>query len=163
MNLLQENVGAADVFPSAATLAEYTANIRLDWQILPPGTVDEVVRGILRGKSAISPEQEAIMKSRISVMAGLNPEAYIAGTDGFLRYFGAKFGDDFVAFENIRYGNAIYVMYDSWQDLSKKSRIELLNGSRDSFDRIEHREGWEAKFTAMVQEYSERVKSQEND
>lgn len=155
LNLLQENVGAADVFPSAATLAEYTATIRLDWQILPPGTVDEVVRGILRGKSAISSEQEAIMKSRISVMAGLNPEAYIAGTDGFLRYFGAKFGDDFVAFENIRYGNAIYVMYDSWLDLSKKSRIELLNGPRDSFDRIEHREGWEAKFTAMVQEYRE--------
>jgi hypothetical protein len=33
--------------------------------------------------------------------AGRN--AYIAGTDGFLRYFGAKFGDDFVVFENVRF------------------------------------------------------------
>ena len=36
------------------------------------------------------------------------PEAYIRGTDGFLRYF----GDDFVAFENARYGNAPYIMYE---------------------------------------------------
>lgn len=161
LNLLQENIGAADVFPSAASLAEYAATIHLDWQVLPPGTVDEVVQRMLKGKSAITKEQETTMRARISVMAKLAPEAYIAGTDGFLRYFGAKFGDDFVAFENIRYGNAIYVMYDSWQDLSKKTRMELLSGSRDMFDRIEHRKDWELRFEAMVKEYRARQKNAE--
>jgi len=151
LNILQENVGAADVFVSVATLAEYAATVRVDWQLLPPGTIDEVVRGMLKGKKPVSPKLEAVMKARVAVMARLKPEAYVAGSDGFLRYFGAKFGDDFVAFENAHYGNALYVMYETWQELSKKSRIDLLAGPRDSFDRIEHREGWEDRLRALVE------------
>ena len=30
------------------------------------------------------------------------------------------------------------VMYESWQELSKQSRVELLNGPRDKFDRSEY-------------------------
>ncbi|MDO8566098.1 MAG: hypothetical protein Q7S04_02875 [Candidatus Moranbacteria bacterium] len=162
LNLLQENVGAADVFRYTASLADYAATIRVDWVILPPGTVDEVIRGMLKGKSKITPAQEATMKERVTLMSRLEPEVYIAGSDGFLRYFGAKFGDDFVAFENIRYGNAIYVMYDSWEELSKKSRIDLLSGPRDSFDRIEHRDGWEERFSAMVQGYRDKKKNKKS-
>lgn len=157
LNLLQENVGAADVFVSAATLADYAATIRVDWQLLPPGSVDEVVRGMLKGKKPVTPEQEETMKKRVTVMGQLKPQVYIAGTDGFLRYFGAKFGDDFVVFENVRYGNALYLMYEDWQTLSKRSRVELLNGPRNSFDRIEHREGWEAQLKAAVQKYQKKT------
>lgn len=156
LNLLQENIGSVDVFPSAATLAEYTASIRVDWQILPPGSVDEIIRKMLTRKGSITREQEESMKERITVMSRLKPEAYIAGTDGFLRYFGAKFGNDFVVFENIRYGNALYIMYESWQELSKKSRIDLLCGPRDTFDRIEHRAEWESKLKAMVEGYRKK-------
>ena len=35
-------------------------------------------------------------------MHRLRPESYVIGTTNFARYFGAKFGDDFVAFENNR-------------------------------------------------------------
>jgi hypothetical protein len=156
LNLLQENIGAADVFPSAASLADYAATIRVDWQILPPGSVDEVVRRIIEGKRRVTPEQAAIIKERVSVMARLKPEAYVAGTDGFLRYFGAKFGDDFVVFENARYGNAIYLMYESWQELSKRSRVDLLTGDRESFDRIEHRDGWQQTLARKVSAYRDR-------
>jgi hypothetical protein len=93
------------------------------------------------------------MKERVTVMHRLKPEAYITGTDGFLRYFGAKFGDDFVAFENARYGNALYIMYDGWEALSQRSRIELLAGDRDSYDRIEHRKGWVDQLRGRVQAY----------
>lgn len=159
LNLLQESVGASDVFPSVATLAEYSATIRVDWQILPPGTVDEVIQQMFSGrKNRPTADQEEAMKQRMNVMSRLKPEAYIAGADGFLRYFGAKFGDDLVAFENIRYGNAIYVMYEAWQDLSKRSRVELLTGSRDSFTRIEHRDGWEQNLKAIVETYRAKQK-----
>lgn len=153
LNLLQENVGAADVFESATSLADYARSVKVDWQLLPPGTVDEVVAAMLRGKGPVTPQQEAVMKERIAVMHGLKPEAYITGTDGFLRYFGAKFGDDFVVFENARYGNAIYIMYEGWEALSQKSRIELLAGDRDRYDRIEHRPGWVNQLRGRVQAY----------
>lgn len=153
LNLLQENVGAADVFESATSLADYALSVKVDWQLLPPGNVDEVVAAMLRGKRPVSPQQQAVMKERITVMQRLQPEAYVTGTDGFLRYFGAKFGDDFVAFENARYGNALYIMYDGWEALSQKSRIELLAGDRDSYDRIEHRPGWIEQLRGRVRGY----------
>lgn len=153
LNLLQENVGAADVFESATSLADYAMSVKVDWQLLPPGTVDEVVAAMLRDKRPVTLHEEGVMKERVSVMHRLKPEAYITGTDGFLRYFGAKFGDDFVVFENARYGNALYIMYDGWESLSQKSRIELLAGDRDSYDRIEHRKGWIDQLRGRVQAY----------
>lgn len=158
LNLLQENVGAADVFESATSLADFALSVKVDWQLLPPGTltVDEVVATMLQNKRPVALQQAMVMKERITAMHRLKPEAYITGTDGFLRYFGAKFGDDFVAFENARYGNALYIMYDGWETLSQKSRIELLAGGRDSYDRIEHRQGWIAQLRGRVQAYRAR-------
>ena len=71
----------------------------------------------------------------------------------FVRYFGAKYADDFVVFENLRYGNALYVMFERWQELSQRSRIDLLKGDHEGFERIEHREGWEDRLEAMVERY----------
>ena len=88
LNLLQENVGAADIFKSTTTIAEYAATVRVDWQLLPPGSVDEVFAAMTAGKNPITPEQAAVMKQRLQVMVRLKPEAFVTGTDSFLRYFG---------------------------------------------------------------------------
>lgn len=161
LNLLQENVGAADVFPSAATLADYAATVHVEWQLLPPGSVDEVLHAMLAGKKPVSAAEHGLMKERTTVLSQLRPEAFITGTDGFQRYFGAKFGDDFVVFENVRYGNAIYVMYEEWQVLSQKSRVELLAGDPDSFERIIHQPGWIDKLKAEVAAYRRRKRREQ--
>jgi len=155
LNLLQENVGMIGVFPSIASLADYAKTVYIDWEILPPGTVDEVIEALLKNQKTgnITPDQIKVMRERIGVMSKLKPDVYIKGTSGFLRYFGAKFGEDFVVFENIKYGNALYVMYDSWVELSKRSRTDLLNGPREDFERIEHREGWDDILRKFVREY----------
>jgi len=152
LNILQENVGAADVFPSAATLADYLDTVRIDWEILPPGKVDDVIRRMLQGKRPIREDQRQLMEQRLKVLSRFKPEAYIAGTNGFLRYFGAKFSDDLIVFENLNYGNAIYVMYERWEDLSKRSRVDLLRGDRAGFDRVEHRDGWEGRLEALLEQ-----------
>lgn len=161
LNLLQENVGIVDVFPSIATLADYAKTVYIDWEILPPGTVDEIIEALLKNqnKESITLDQIKTMRERIGVMSKLKPVVYIKGTTGFLRYFGAKFGDDFVVFENIKYGNALYVMYDSWEELSKKSRTELLSGQREGFDRVEHKKGWDGILRKFVQKYRYKNKS----
>ena len=154
LNLLQENIHTIDVFESTASIEEYCSQIKVDWIIFPPETVDEIVKKIIGGKKKyITPEQESTIKERVTQISKLKPECYISGGDGFLRYFGAKFGEDFIVFENVRYGNAIYVMYDNWEELTKKSRMELLNGPEESFERILHKEGWEEKLEAMVKKY----------
>ncbi|MDP3495483.1 MAG: hypothetical protein Q8R82_20435 [Hyphomonadaceae bacterium] len=161
LNLLQENVGAADVFPSAATLVEYAATVHVDWQLLPPGSVDEVLQAMLAGRKPVSAAEHGVMKDRITVMSQLRPEAFVTGTDGFQRYFGAKFGDDFVVFENLRYGNAMYVMFEDWQALSQKSRVELLAGDPASFERIIHQPGWIDKLKAELAAYRKRKRREQ--
>jgi len=151
LNLLQENVGAVDVFPSAATLAEFTRTVQLDWEFLPPNDVEAVVRHILAKKPTMTVDERKTMEERLSVFAKFNPTAFLTGTSGFLRYFGAQFRDDLVVFENINYGNALYVMTDNWQELSKRSRMELLKGPREGFERIEHRQGWETQLQGVLQ------------
>jgi hypothetical protein len=153
LNILQENVGAADVFPSAATLAEYMATVRVDWEILPAGTIDEVLRRMLAGKRQVSAERQKIMEDRLQTFSRFAPEHYVAGTSGFLRYFGAMYADDLVVFENLAYGNALYVMYENWKTVSQRSRIDLLKGPRDEFDRIEHRDGWVNRLGALLREH----------
>ncbi len=84
---------------------------------------------MLHGKRAVSADQRKTMEQRLRVFGRFKPEAYIAGTNGFLRYFGAKYSDNLVVFENLNYGNAIYIMYDDWKELSKRSRVDLLKQS----------------------------------
>ena len=84
------------------------------------------------------------------------PEAMIYGRSGFQRYFGAKLKDDIVLFENVEHGNAIYVMFDEWEKLSQKSRLELLSGRYgDGFERVIHAGGWKAKVCRIVQMHQE--------
>jgi len=113
---------------------------------------------MLEGKKKVTPEQESTIKERVEQIDKLKPVGYIAGGDGFLRYFGAKFGDDFVVFENARYGNAIYIMYENWEELSKRSRVDLLSGPEESFDRILHKPGWKEELTLRVQIYRSKNK-----
>lgn len=153
LNLMQENVGAVDVFASTATFADYVKTIHVDWEILPLGKVDEVLKRMLQGKRPVSSQQQQVMKARLQVMEHLNPQGYIAGTNEFLRYFGAKFEDDFVAFENLNYGNAIYVMYDKWEELSQRTRVDLLKAKTEGFERVLHTDGWETRLKMLLDEH----------
>jgi hypothetical protein len=67
--------------------------------------------------------------------------AFIHGRSGFRRYFGAKFADHLVVFENIEHGNTAYVMFERWETLSQKTRLQLLAGPADGFVRVIHKRG----------------------
>lgn len=150
LNLLQENAGVADVYASKATRADYLKTVFVAWEILPPGERDTTIARILSG---VRNPTEALRKKlieRYNLLASLKPQAFVNGASGFRRYFGAKFADDFVVFENIEHGNAIYAMFEDWKELSKRSRLELLAGDRKGFERIVHKRGWDEKLRKLV-------------
>jgi hypothetical protein len=51
----------------------------------------------------------------------------------------------------MNYGNALYVLYADWQDVSKRSRLQLLRGTTENFDRVVHTEGWEGRFESHIE------------
>ena len=153
VNLLQENTGAADVFSADADRAAYRETISVSWEILPHGDQGEMLARVLSKFKKPTKELHEKLIDRFRFLEQLEPVAYISGTSGFQRYFGAKLADDLVVFENLDYGNAIYVMFEEWERLSKRSRLELLktrgNGAR--FERVVHRKGWKEALLEIIQ------------
>ena len=150
LNLLQENVGICSVQPSSTSIDDYIMSLNLDWEILPPGTREEAILRLFRGRQ---PSREALecAADRYDFFMTLNPQRLVYGTSGFRRYFGALLRDNLVVFENVEYGNAIYVMFGNWRELSRRSRIELLSGQYGTdFVRIPHSEAWKSRVAKAV-------------
>lgn len=151
INVLQENTGAAGVFAADASADDYKATIRLDWQIFPPGSADEVVARIAgTARPGNAPDFEKHVLDRVRLFESFNPTNYIQGQGGFGSYFGAQFADDLVVFENLKYGNAVYLLYQNWDEISRRSRLDLLRDQDAHFDRVVHTPGWEDRLTALL-------------
>jgi hypothetical protein len=151
LNLLQENAGVSGVFSSAATRDDFIGTVHLDWEIFPPGNAAQLIASMTKGGGSLSAEQRGLVAARLKLFARLPVEKLIKGSNSFGSYIGALYADDLVVFENMNYGNALYVLYADWQDVSKRSRLELLRGTTENFDRIVHTEGWEDRFESHIE------------
>jgi hypothetical protein len=145
LNLLQENAGVCSVYASTATREEFIGTVALDWEIFPPGTAAEVIAALTKGRPVRS-GRAGVVEDRIKLLASLKPTAFLRGTGSFSSYVGAQFANDLVVFENVTYGNALYVLNDQWVDVSRRSRLDLLKGTTRNFDRFLHTDGWQDRF-----------------
>jgi hypothetical protein len=150
LNLLQENVGRTDIYPSDSTREDFIKTLTLEWEVFPPGTIEEVVGRLRRRMRRSDTRTDTILKDRVEAFSELKPRAYVQGTNGFNSYIGAQFADDLVVFENVRYGNALYILYDDWQSVSRRSRVDLIRGTDADFDRIIHGAAWKQQFQDVI-------------
>lgn len=150
ISLLRENIGShAALVPTTLSVADWLADQQVTWELLPPGEMSFAkVASRLRVNSS-SPRVQH-MQDRFQAVTAMHPGAIIVGSGEFSRYFGFKFRDDLVVLENLDYGNALYVMYDDWEQLSQRSRIDLLSDSTANYERIVHREGWENQLRGTL-------------
>jgi hypothetical protein len=151
-NLLQESTGVVDVHASNATREDFIGTIVLDWKVFPPGHADAVIAAFTKGRGKLPPGKAGVVAERIKLFNRLPVQKFIRGTGQFGAYVGALYADDLVVFENMMYGNALYVLYDDWKEVSKRSRLELLRGTTAKFDRIVHTDGWEDRFETLTEE-----------
>ncbi|MEO0804410.1 MAG: hypothetical protein AAFY57_19380 [Cyanobacteria bacterium J06642_2] len=120
--------------------------ITLDWEIFPPGSREELRARLTSGHHSNNPSQLSEMLDRVELFSRLKPIAYLRGTGGFGSYIGAQYSKDLVVFENVRYGNALYVLYEDWRKISQRSRLELIQGTSKNYDRFAHIDGWEDRL-----------------
>lgn len=145
LNLLHETVGKIDVFDIQASKLDHLSSLSVDWEIFPPGKRDLDIRKIVGTSRNLTDEQYHEFIDRFDTIRSLNPVRYIKGLGGSSAYFGALLKDDLIVFENIKYGNALYILYEDWQDVSKLSRTEILSGNYD-YERIIHSSNWKTNL-----------------
>jgi hypothetical protein len=152
INVLQENTGVTGVFATDATREDYIGTVSLGWEVFPPGTVDEVVQRLSDSppNASNATDFERHVRDRVALFEAFEPRAYLRGQGGFGSYFGAQFADDMVVFENLKYSNAVYILYDDWDEVSRRSRLELLRDHDAKFDRVVHTPGWQDRLTALI-------------
>lgn len=79
---------------------------------------------------------------RLHAIAEAKPEFVAIGTGGFHRYMVFGFPRKRLhILESAYYGNATYVFGNSWEELSKLSKAEILSGDLQKA-RLVHREAW---------------------
>lgn len=152
INLLQEQCRDCHVFDANISNEELARITTVGWEIFPPGTMDRVFTAItsrLRNQTA---ERKREIENRANVLSRLHPTEYIVGSGMNSRYFGAKFGDNIVVFENVDYGNALYILFDNWQEISQMSRIDILKRHERDFIRIIHKDGWQKVLKRHINE-----------
>lgn len=150
LNILQENIGHCDVLAAGRSLKEYLETLCVSWEILPPGTREETLARLSKGR-VLSAQERKDMEDRYDFFYGLKPATFVYGMSGSERYLGALLRDNLVVFENMEYGNAVYVMFEEWKTLSQKSRVELLSGRYGkNFERVVHRKGWKDQVRKIV-------------
>jgi hypothetical protein len=150
LNLLQENTFGADVFSSDASTSDFLSSLIVDWEIFPPGTRESDLQRITTGLRNVTLEVLATITARYDFITSLNPTDLIIGSSGMRRYFGAKFAENLVAFENLTYGNALYILFEDWTTLSQFSRTEILNRPSDQYIRIKHQGAWHDKVRHII-------------
>ena len=152
LNLLQENIGDCGIEQAGITLYDYIQTLHVAWDILPPGTIEEAIDRIFHGRQPTEQESQ-IVNERYDFFITLDPQNLVYGRSGFQRYFGALIEDNLIVFENVKYGNAIYIMFSDWEELSQQSRVDLLSGRfSNDFERVTHVGDWQKKVTKIIEE-----------
>lgn len=149
-SLLRENINShVSVIPTTLSVVDWLADQRVTWEILPRGeaTFEKIVARLRANPSSHRVRE---MQDRYQAVDSMHPGAVVVGEGEFSRYFGFKFRDDLVVLENLDYGNALYVMYEDWTVLSRRTRVDLLADANANYDRIVHRSGWDDRLKALL-------------
>lgn len=151
INLIQENFHAANIFETNQTREQYLQTLVVDWDFFPPGSREHDIQRILNRRPNATRNYINTLNDRYDVMLSLNPQNIISGRSGMRNYFGVQYAENLVAFENLQYGNAIYILFENWRELSTLSRTELLARPDDQFYRVKHKFGWQTQFATIIE------------
>jgi hypothetical protein len=120
------------------------SQLRANWVMLPPGEhpwerIEEHIKKVFAGKA---PSVAKAVLQRQDVILEFNPAVTWRGMGGFSDYIAYIFRDrGLVVLESVHYGNALYVLGDNWEILSKLTKAQIIRHQLAEH-RIVHSKGW---------------------
>lgn len=143
-NLLLEIFGQAETFKieEGDNIVESTDFQDLPWEVLPPG--ERIWEAFNQGiTESLSASERTLMKERFSFLEQFKPSNRYKGEGGYIDYVIFEYDENGTyILESIIYGNATYILKDNWENVSKLTKKEIINGDLAE-DRIVHNNRWQ--------------------
>lgn len=120
------------------------AELRANWVMLPPGEhpwerIEAHIGYVFAGKT---PSVAKAVLDRQKVILAHKPAVTWRGLGGFSDYVAYIFPDrGLVVLESVYYGNALYVLGETWEDLSKLTKAQIIQHQLAE-RRIVHSKSW---------------------
>lgn len=152
VNLFLEIFGECEILTENLESAVSNSIKRLNWRILPQGEIpweqfkkeiEPIVKNAPKGN-------QPVIFYRLKVVSDLKPDFGAIGTAGFHGYIINGFTKlNIYILESMYYGNATYIFGETWEELSKKTKAEILNEKLQKA-RIIHFGDWENKVKEII-------------
>jgi hypothetical protein len=153
LNLFLEIFGECQVFMEDLNEVIKPPIRRLNWKILPTGRMPwEQLRQELEPIIKSAPEgNRPFILHRLETINSFNPDFTAVGKAGFNGYVIMGFPNkNIYVCESIFYGNATYIFAERWEELSKKTKAEMLDDNLQE-ERIIHRvERWDRRIRELL-------------
>lgn len=152
VNLFLEVFGECEIFTEDLERIAKIPLIRLNWEILPRGEMpwEKLKKHIEPILSKVPKGNQPVVKYRLETINKMKPDFTAVGRGGFRGYIIHGFSDKSIyVLESMYYGNATYVFDQRWEQLSKKTKAEILNYQLQK-DRVIHRLGWTKRITEII-------------
>lgn len=149
INLFLEFFGECEITYEDFTQIITYSKRQVNWQFLPTGeNIWESILEHLKRNNIENNSTGSLIIERQKILKSYNPKEIVRGTGGFSEYLAYIF-PNFTLLESVRYGNAIYVFEENWEELSKLTKAKIISQNLHK-ERIIHCTGWKEKITQFV-------------
>ncbi len=151
VNLFLEIFGECQILdPKMGDVASPTR--RLNWTILPQGQmpwsslkkeVEKIIEETPKGN-------RSYLEHRLELINKHHPDFTAVGNAGFHGYIIMGFTNkNLFVLESPFYGNATYILENNWEELSQKTKAEIINANLCK-DRLIHKDGWDLEINKLL-------------
>lgn len=152
VNLLQENVGVAELRSVESAEAEAIQNLNLvvGWEILANDSESAVWERVYRRVGGRKSETARRAQDRLSLLRSLKPMRAFLSTRGLVGYVAFEFAPTVTVFENLEIDHAMFIARGTAEEFIGLTRPQLLTKLGGSVQRFEHRGDWQERLRLIV-------------
>ncbi len=152
INIFLEIFGYCYILDKDELPLKYTNIKKVDWQIFPSGEYpwDKMDSIFKKYCSKLDNKHRPVIERRKDIISKYNPDSTILGYSGFNGYVGHTFKDkDIFIFESTKIHNATYVFKGKWEEFSKLTKRDIIQGKL-CHKRIIHNNRWEDEINKLL-------------
>ncbi|MCO7227738.1 hypothetical protein NH398_00620 [Halomonas sp. CnH100-B] len=153
-NLMLECFSSFEVLDSRSGNVISTKVKQLHWDILPPGEYPWAKAKSLVGEvtKKLKDSEKGVVDARMQTITSYNPDFLATGRAGFSGYFIYGFASKGIyVLESIYLDNATYIFGDKWEQLSRLTKNQIINGEIE-YRRIVHDKKWSKIIRSILTE-----------